>query len=243
MMIPSFIGINRSKSSSGNWTPAQITTECWLKADAGVVLNGSTVSQWSDYSGNNRHAVQANASNQPTYYASDSRMNGLPSIGNSSNLNILGLITPSFTAQEIYAVSVYKDGLASTFSSFTCLFENATNINNRIMGNNGTSSWIGSNPFATSANTYKNASSTPTHVALPMPASQFRFVGNATITWGIGTSFTQINRSWEGLYSEFIFLASPASTSDREKIEGYLAWRWGIQASLPIGHPYLSAPP
>ena len=172
MMIPSFIGINRSKSSSGNWTPAQITTECWLKADAGVVLNGSTVSQWSDYSGNNRHAVQANASNQPTYYA-----------------------------------------------------------------------WIGTNPFATSANTYKNASSTPTHVALPMPASQFRFVGNATITWGIGTSFTQINRSWEGLYSEFIFLASPASTSDREKIEGYLAWRWGIQASLPIGHPYLSAPP
>jgi hypothetical protein len=41
----------------------------WLDAaDAStIVLNGSTVSQWSDKSGNGRHAVQATAANQPAW--------------------------------------------------------------------------------------------------------------------------------------------------------------------------------
>jgi len=31
--------------------------------------------------------------------------------------------------------------------------------------------------------------------------------------------------------------------SERQKVEGYLAWKWGLQGSLPAGHPYLSFPP
>ena len=55
----------------GDWTPAQITTELWLDAaDASTItLNGSTVSQWNDKSGNGRNATQATAANQPTYIA------------------------------------------------------------------------------------------------------------------------------------------------------------------------------
>lgn len=33
------------------------------------------------------------------------------------------------------------------------------------------------------------------------------------------------------------------TTSDREKLEGYLAHKWGLEANLPAGHPYLSVPP
>lgn len=33
------------------------------------------------------------------------------------------------------------------------------------------------------------------------------------------------------------------SLADVEKIEGYLAHEWGIEAVLPIGHPYKDAPP
>ncbi len=32
-------------------------------------------------------------------------------------------------------------------------------------------------------------------------------------------------------------------TSDRQKIEGYLAWKWGLQGSLPADHPYKAAKP
>jgi hypothetical protein len=33
------------------------------------------------------------------------------------------------------------------------------------------------------------------------------------------------------------------TTSDREKLEGYLAWKWGLEANLPNGHPYENAAP
>ena len=33
------------------------------------------------------------------------------------------------------------------------------------------------------------------------------------------------------------------STTNIQKIEGYLAWKWGLQANLPSNHPYKSAPP
>lgn len=31
--------------------------------------------------------------------------------------------------------------------------------------------------------------------------------------------------------------------ADREKLEGYLAWKWGISGSLPANHPYKNGPP
>jgi len=48
----------------------------WLKADIGVTLNGSTVSVWTDQSGNNNNAIQSNPSNQPLLVTG--ALNGLP---------------------------------------------------------------------------------------------------------------------------------------------------------------------
>jgi hypothetical protein len=33
------------------------------------------------------------------------------------------------------------------------------------------------------------------------------------------------------------------SLSERQQIEGYLAWKYGTQATLPSEHPYLNSPP
>jgi photosystem II stability/assembly factor-like uncharacterized protein len=33
------------------------------------------------------------------------------------------------------------------------------------------------------------------------------------------------------------------ATADRQKIEGYFAWNWGLNASLPVSHPYYSVAP
>jgi hypothetical protein len=53
------------------WTPAQLGSDLalWLDADdaSTVTLNGSTVSQWSDRSGNGRNITQSAAANQPAY--------------------------------------------------------------------------------------------------------------------------------------------------------------------------------
>ncbi|MFO1151019.1 MAG: hypothetical protein U1E62_21805 [Alsobacter sp.] len=42
---------------------------------------------------------------------------------------------------------------------------------------------------------------------------------------------------------ELIVLAGTVSTALRQQYEGYLAWKWGLQADLPAGHPYKTAAP
>jgi len=42
---------------------------------------------------------------------------------------------------------------------------------------------------------------------------------------------------------EFIIVSGTLSTSDRQKLEGYMAWKWGTEASLPSDHPYKLSPP
>ncbi len=48
----------------------------WVKADTGLTLNGATVYQWADQSGNNRHAIQATTASQPALVSSV--LNGKP---------------------------------------------------------------------------------------------------------------------------------------------------------------------
>lgn len=46
-----------------------------------------------------------------------------------------------------------------------------------------------------------------------------------------------------GYIAECIICSSKQSDANRQRIEGYLAHKWGLTASLPSGHPYKSTPP
>jgi methionine-rich copper-binding protein CopC len=46
-----------------------------------------------------------------------------------------------------------------------------------------------------------------------------------------------------GVISEVVVVQTAMSDTDRQKLEGYLAWKWGMQANLPEGHSYKSAAP
>jgi hypothetical protein len=43
--------------------------------------------------------------------------------------------------------------------------------------------------------------------------------------------------------SEIVLTHSEVTTDDRQKLEGYLAHKWGLEDNLPVGHPYKSGPP
>ena len=43
--------------------------------------------------------------------------------------------------------------------------------------------------------------------------------------------------------SELVMYNTVLSIPERQKVEGYLAWKWGLQANLPAGHPYKTAAP
>jgi hypothetical protein len=54
---------------------------------------------------------------------------------------------------------------------------------------------------------------------------------------------TATGREWRGGYGEVIYTNVTLSTPDVRRMEGYLAHKWGLTASLPATHPYRNRPP
>lgn len=88
--------------------PAPIPTaglQLWLKADAGVTLNGSNVSKWADQSGNNNDAIEQDGDRQPLLVMDG--LNGMPTIRFDGVNDRLGL-TGSKLVSQISLFIVFK---------------------------------------------------------------------------------------------------------------------------------------
>lgn len=246
-----------SAVSAGDlWTPAQITTALWLDAAAAstVTLNGSTVSQWNDKSGNSRNFAQANAANQPGYSnpnitfdgANDALTRSTGSFGyGTGDFAILAVVAPtartSAFGSEIISQHLY--GVSADF-----IFQISTAGNLRYWRN-------GANIVASSTTVPLNTRSivevtrTSNNHVLYINASS---VGSAIIADFIqnisppaigGSANSNNNSAFAGAINEVLVVPTTLSTTDRQKLEGYLAWKWGLQANLPVGHPYKNTPP
>jgi hypothetical protein len=235
------------------WTPTQISTALWLDAaDASTLtLNGSTVSQWADKSGNGRNVVQAVASSQPT--SNTRTLNGLNVL--DFNVNFLRYSTPFVTINTpwlVYSVITFDNftggpvyiglkGAQTTHMGYT-VGGNIQVYNDTI----GTAALAGS---VITANTpalvgvqydttnltglYNGAAQGSPAVTLPADTEFFN----------IGNHSNGISNTFDGTIGEIVFIQSAVSLSNRQKLEGYLAWKWGLQANLPAGHPYKNVPP
>jgi hypothetical protein len=235
----------------------------WLDAEdaASITLNGGTVSQLRDKSGNNFHAVQATASAQPTYVANS--IGGKPTLSFDGSNDFLSIDNgPNVTPQHVIAgVFRYVSGANYRYIAKWQL---------------GTEVWLLS-PNASNATRYFTAGtsgaafgalfpqSTPTtaaalHSAQLLSGTQSAFfngvVGSTVATnvptprtnttpvfiaralTGANTDFTNVE------FAEFVMLnGANATTENRQRLEGYLAWKWGLEASLPDNHPYHDFPP
>jgi hypothetical protein len=64
--------------------------------------------------------------------------------------------------------------------------------------------------------------------------------------WALGTGLLGPYTNpapWIGCIGEVIVFSNVLNDTQRNQIEGYLAWKWGIQNRLPIQHPYYRFPP
>lgn len=61
---------------------------------------------------------------------------------------------------------------------------------------------------------------------------------------GCGISGTlDTSSNYANLRIAELLVTSPLTTGEREQVEGYMAWKYGLQTNLPIAHPYrFSAP-
>lgn len=217
-----------------------------------VILDGTTASQWSDISGNNRHVTQAIKANQPTY--TPDGLNGKPvltfdgvndrlvtasttlGITNSASLIVVAQLSSRTPPEQGIAGS---DSFDNRFGFFIT-GSNAIRWNKFYINSieapsvTGAQILVGTTQPGNSA-LFRNGTSIATGTGeQEMPDAPFS-IGNMLP----GTTLPHFS----GPIAEVLVLPSSLFTTDRQQLEGYFAWRWGLQANLVNGHPFKFSPP
>jgi hypothetical protein len=85
-----------------------------------------------------------------------------------------------------------------------------------------------------------------TNVGFYNGAQAFSVVDNATInanSWGfLGGASATDNLLTATIY-EMVIFSRALTSSERQQVEGHLAWKWGLQSNLPSTHAYAKFAP
>ena len=244
------------------WSPIQLSPAAWWDASDSttITLNGSTVSQMNDKSGNARNLVQATAALQPTF--------------TTNGLNGLSTLTFASTGNVMTTSANFPLTGNATFSVFY-VYRKTTATNGTLFGWGTTSAALGAfgfyddNTFAgfayAGANTYfvsvpsnnvwnlmsytKAAGAINTTSTSFLNGTDNTVAGSSTSTPNILSNLFALGRwadfsaAFIGNIAEMIITSTTATTAERQQVEGYLAWKWGLVANLPSTHPYKNSPP
>jgi hypothetical protein len=233
------------------WTPAKLGSSLalWLDADdaSTITLNGTKVSQWDDKSGNGNHAAQAVAANQPARVT-----NGIQFDGTDDYMDITAANIKTVTQPFVYAMVVNLDSAASfkpTIDGITNSLDRIITGNEGLAKNDGMFSGTAINALtqvtATAVRVYNFASPSSSYFrngisvvsgdsGAQNPSSGIRLGADHDLS---GPNYSNI------LFNEYVVIDGVLSTDDRQKLEGYLAHKWGLTDNLPVEHPYKITPP
>jgi methionine-rich copper-binding protein CopC len=257
----SFAGISGttawSFTTAGDaWTPAELPNKAlWLDAAdaATVVLSGSTVSQWNDKSGNGRNVAQANATYKPNY--TTAALNENPAITfDGSDDCLIGNVPDSVFPANITLVHVFVPLSAASTKGMLQIASALGSTNPWLLQQQSSPTQFKHYVDGNYRITETIATSSPCISVLTFSGSQWISWLNGTqgaaYTGGRGSNTGNAlylgngyNGYWNGRFGEVIATTSSLATSDRQKLEGYLAWKWGLQANLPADHPYRNDEP
>ena len=239
------------------WLDATDNTTVLTGVGGTIVANGGSAGYWGDKSGNNNY-VTTNAV-APVYSTS--------LISSRAGLNFqnsAGMISPAFAKAD--SITLFLVGMVkSTISGWGTFWGHFTSgrhdddIQLRNTAGQAVINWHTNNNNNSTQLAYTLDS--PVLYSCTMTGGTVMFmqqtntagttsltVTEGTLTWRAGTAPVWIGRSdsnevINSYISEIAYFQSVLSTADRQKMEGYLAWKYGLNTYLPAGHPHLSAPP
>lgn len=252
------------------FSPLQITgLNVWLDASdlTTITSSGGAVSQWNDKTTNGYNLTQSNNTYKPTYsnnimtFASDRNFD-IPNaaINNATTYDFFIVFNPKVSVNWIIGKqrdTFYTPTVVSMTNYIDSgLFTGTTNyVYFRAGGNPLAASTINSNS-ALSLNTLQifsihfdgstclfnsNGNTLNSISGLSIPnvptVSSFKLGALFANTAYTNTGVTNFD------LCEMMFFNSNISVSDRQKVEGYLANKWGLQGSLPSDHPYKNTAP
>lgn len=259
------------KQNAVLWTPENLATtpEYWFDAEAITGLsNGDQVDTWTNL-GSNSDATR-DATNSETGYPKyvTNSLNGLA--GLEWNLRADGtgtrLQSGVFAAKssDLTAVAVWKTSFVSAGTSQIAnasgYFELALNRtaaranvawwNGAFAATTATTPTIGTTSAYMTSGVWDRTAQTRTiwvngdekSQAVGLGAHTFANNSNLVIGNNAYGLAPQNGQQFQGTIHEVI-VCPTASITERQKIEGYLAHKWGIASDLPAGHPYKSSAP
>ena len=230
---------------SNDFSPISIPGfQLWLDgADRGsMTLSGSNISQWRDKSGSSNHFTPT--SGTPTSI-SDNGMNVVNFTSGTimSSTNQITFTTSSalFIVSKITGVVNwgnmlvgFTNILGSDYSIrfFEYILRGTDGNGNQGDFANGTFYVNGTFNPSFGSSTYLN-----TYSLIATVAPQ----GSGTSYVTLSSAF--MSRNFIGNIAEFLYYPGGVTSSQRQTIEGYLAHKWGLTASLPAGHPFKTIKP
>jgi hypothetical protein len=238
------------------WTPAEITTALWLDAadEDTITLNSGNVSQWDDKSGNDRHATEGTAADQPEYVEDELGGNGIVRFDGASQ-RLAGSIDSFQETHTVFVVAKFRSHtdfrravdmmsgsqeytLCTGSSTNRWLVSRDTHLESALVYNVNAWGIIGSH-FNNAAAGFQRRR---LNGASPSTSGFDKVRGTGEDQYFLGNRNDKARAGAVDL-AEIIVCTSSLSLEEYEKIEGYLAHRWGLEANLPSGHPYEDAPP
>lgn len=245
---------------SGTVIPPTITSlEAWYNASILTGANNDSKSTWADSSGNGFTATEVTVGFGAQLKTAN--INGLNTLQFDGNrkYSIATTILNGATAASWAAVFV-NDNEPRSGGDFGALIDG--------IGSSGsdthhpyTDQTIYDGFATTARKTVGDPTpslSSPRIAVVRSAASDFTWHLDGTLLFSTATNTVGIQGSGVGVrriganksdtgdncrIAELCVFRAALTTLERQKMEGYLAWKWGLQANLPGGHPYLSAPP
>jgi hypothetical protein len=248
-------------SRAATFSPTSITgLQLWMDGSdlsSMTFSSGSNISQWRDKSGLGNHAT---ATGSPVLTGNS--INGYQAIVLASGKYFTGSTSVTGTTLTVFSVAkttrtLPNGGLDQRLVSLA----NGANVDyGRADGvialfNQGSSSSITTYRVASVA-----GSTITTNTAFQVVC---KYNGTTGYLWkdgtsggssassgtfgvtkyGIGNQANPTTEYWIGSIGEVLIYNVALTDTQRQLVEGYLAWKWGLQASLPADHPYKSAGP
>lgn len=260
---------NRLAIDSLPWMPTAIATSLWLDANDSETIteSGGLVSSWADKSGNGNNATQSSDSKKPSIGSILQNNINVLTFDGSDILNLNSALTELYGACSVFIIGEGDSDMPAGANTFLYSGPGASSghyFYTYISQSNGYFNWDTNTSFGgynlTIANNYKdnnfhlfcgqkNADNSTPYLAVDSgtpnsSVSTVSLAGSPDITNIGGTLYNSSEIQFlKGNIGEIIVCNYVLSTANRQKMEGYLAWKWGLVSNLPSDHPYKNQRP
>jgi hypothetical protein len=252
------------------WGPSRFETELWLDAATSIGA-AATVTTWTDKSGNGYSPTQGTAGNRPdrlvanlngkdvvSFNGTTDRLSYTPDTALLRNVQsaLAFVVHKQTTVPTVAMTHVHITTVSRTTTRLQSVFSASGKYNpgGRIRDND--SPYLGVVSSATVDTNWHILAIAAKHSAgtlepyidgvLDVVSSTWQAPGTTSNTASgeltIGASSTPSAYN-NGSIAEIIVLHNNDAVEVRQVIEGYLAWKWGLQANLPSGHPFETRQP